>query len=209
MTLHARVEPDMQHHPVCRDKKVLKLRKIVDMIYSKWPEPPVDVVFLPINRQYLEEEGTLPKNYKNTTKSNKKVNWIAVENLKLLNQLTNHGNNENGGKSSGGMWNGRVPVVEFGSEALQGTVYEKRPSISGSILNYFLSLDAHIYIGTEVSSFSLDVLAARFFRGFKEQVDTNTNSSTWNPRMRNFKYLPTGLKSWIKNDMDAPPGFRC
>jgi len=198
----------MQNHPVCRNKKVLKLQEIVEMIYSKWPEPPVDVIFLPINRQYLEKEGTLPENFKNDTQSGEKVNWIAVENLKLLNHLTNHDNKN--GKSSG-MWNGTVPVIEFGTEALHGTVYEHRPSISGSILNYFLALDAHIFIGTEVSSFSHDVLAARFFRGFKEQeVDsTNTNRSTWNPRMGNYKYLPTGLEEWIEDDMDAPPGFLC
>jgi len=175
MTLHARVEPDMQRHGVCKDKKVLTLQEIIDMVESKWPEvPPVDVVFLPINRQYLEKEGTLPENFKNDSNSDEAINWIAVDNLRLLNRLTNH-NVTNNGKSVGGMWNRKVPVVEFGSEALRGTVYEHRPSTSGAILNYFLGLDAHIFIGTEVSSFSHDVLAARFFRGFNDP-DANTNA---------------------------------
>ena len=158
MTLHARIEPDMQIHPICKEKKVLHLQKIVDMIESKWSEPPVDVVFLPINRQYVEREGTLPENYKNESNSDgdEAINWIAVDNLRVLNRLTNH-NATDKGTANGGMWNGRVPVVEFGSEALRGTIYEQRPSISGAILNYFLGLDADIFIGTEVSSFSHDV----------------------------------------------------
>jgi len=195
MTLHARVEPDMQKHPVCRDKKVIELQDIVDMIESKWSEtPPVDVVFLPINRQKLEEEGTLPENYKNDTETNEQINWVAVRNLQLLNRLTNH-KDANDGKSIGGLWNGSVPVIEFGSEALRGTVYEHRPSISGAILNFFLGLDAHIFIGTEVSSFSHDVLNTRFFRGQRYS--------------ENYKYLPGGLTEWITDDMTAPPGFLC
>lgn len=215
MTLHARVEPDMQKHPVCKDKKVLTLQEIVDMVESKWPEPPVDAVFLPINRQYLEEEGTLPEGFK---KGDGGINWVAVRNLKLLNNLTNRIDAKDG-KSVGGMWNGKVPVVEFGSEALRGTVYEHRPSTSGAILNYFLGLDADIFVGTEVSSFSHDVLAARFFRGFNDS-DTTINSQSINGetlkivgkknlRQNNYKYLPDGLHQWITDDMESPPGFSC
>ena len=205
MTLHARVEPDMQKHPVCRDKKVLKLQEIVDMIESKWPEPPVRAVFLPINRQYLEKEGTLPPNFKNDTESNEEINWIAVENLQVLNRLTNHNGDEDG-KSVGGLWNGRVPVVEFGSEALRGTVYEHRPSLSGAILNYFLALDADIFIGTEVSSYSSDILGSRFYRESNaEAMDAQTKNS----RKNNYKYLPGGLEEWLSDDMIVPPNFLC
>ena len=212
MTVHARIEPDMQKHPVCRDKKVLTLQEIVDMIESKWPEPPVDVVFLPINRQYLEKEGTLPENFKNDTKSAEEINWIAVRNLELLNRLTNH-DGPKGGKPVGGLWNGKVPVVEFGTEALDGTVYAERPSLSGSILNYFLAIDADIFVGTEVSSFSHDLLGARFYRGFNDS-DVSVNNEgidgeQKNPRKNNYKYLPSGLHEWITDDMVVPPNFHC
>jgi len=51
MTLHARVELDMQKHVTCKDKKVIEMQDELGMIESKWPEtPPVDVIFLPINR---------------------------------------------------------------------------------------------------------------------------------------------------------------
>jgi len=207
MTLHARVEPDMQHHPVCRDQKVYSLQEIVDMIESKWQgPPPVDAVFLPINRKVLEKEGTIkPESYiepskrpkTNSTDAYKKVkgeiNWHAVDNLRLLNQLTNRD-----GKG-GGMWNGTVPVVEFGFEALRGTVYENRPTIGGAIHDYWLALDAHIFIGTEISSFSMDILAARFFRGANDS-DMKKN---------NYKYLPSGVQEWINDEMISPPGMVC
>jgi len=179
MTLHARIEPDMQRHPVCKEKKVLTLQEIVNMVEFKWPDQaPVDVVFLPINRQYIEREGTIPENYKNESSADGHgtINWIAADNLRVLNRLTNHNKT---GKDiiTGGMWNGTVPVIEFGSEALQGTVYDQRPSTSGSILNYFLSLDADIFVGTEVSSFSHDVLSARFYRGLANGKESNSTNS--------------------------------
>jgi len=184
MTLHARVEPDMQRHMVCKDKKVLLLRDIIQMVESKFLTPPnnISVVFLPINRQYLEQEGTT-----NTTSTDEIDNPIAVDNLKVLNQLRDHG-----------MWNGTVPVLEFGANALKGTVYEHRPSTAGAILNYFLGLQPQcsVFVGTEVSSFSHDVLAARFFR--------------YGPSSGNYKYLPNiGLQEWMTPDMADPPGHVC
>jgi hypothetical protein len=215
MTIHARVEPDMQRHPVCKDKKVLRLDTIIRMIEEYFPTPPrnIQAVFLPINRQYLEKEGTmtvsptrpketcssfngglppptsLPQNDNNTTlSSSSSINWIAVDNLRVLNYL----------HDCGGMWNGTIPVIEFGTNALHRTIYQYRPSTSGAILNYFVGINATIFIGTEVSSFSHDVLATRFFRGLKNEGD-------------NYKYLPTpsGIQQWITSDMVDPPGHLC
>ncbi len=211
MTLHARIEPDMQKHPVCRDKKVLTLQEIVNMIEAEWSEPPVDVVFLPINRQYLAKEGTLPENFKNNTNSTEEINWLAVHNLELLNRLTNHDGSKDG--KPAGLWNGKVPVVEFGAEALEGTVYAERPSISGSILNYFLAVDATIFIGTEVSSYSNDIVGARFYResgsSYTSVKTKATNGEPENLRKNNYKYLPTGLKEWVTDEMVVPPNFDC
>lgn len=177
MTLHARVEPDMQAHPMCRDKKVLNLTDIFDFIQTKWKEPPVSTIFMPINRQYMEKEGQIPNNT-----SSEKINWIAVENLKALNWARDEG-----------LWNGRAKVIEFGANALEGTRYAKTPSTPGAMLNFFIGVDAKIFIGTEVSSFSHDLLATRFFRNYGE----------------NYKYLPDGLHDWTPPGIVDPPGFRC
>jgi len=177
MTLHARVEPDMQRHMVCRDKKVLNLTDIFEFIETKWKDPPVSKIFMPINRQYLEKEGLL-----DGAGPREKVNWIAVENLKSLNRARDFG-----------LWNGRVRVYEFGANSLAGTAYEKKPSTPGALLDFFIGIQAKIFIGTEVSSFSHDLLATRFFRGM----------------MENYKYLPEGIFEWTPGNLQDPPGFNC
>eukprot|EP00591_Stephanopyxis_turris_P010318 CAMPEP_0195518750 /NCGR_PEP_ID=MMETSP0794_2-20130614/13589_1 /TAXON_ID=515487 /ORGANISM="Stephanopyxis turris, Strain CCMP 815" /LENGTH=458 /DNA_ID=CAMNT_0040647771 /DNA_START=301 /DNA_END=1677 /DNA_ORIENTATION=+ len=183
MTLHARVEPDMQKHPVCRDKKVLNLTQIIGFIEEKWPEPPVRAVFMPINRQYLEKVGkdSVVNELKAGNKTDE-INWIAVENLRVLNGLRDDG-----------LWGGRVKVVEFGEKVLSGTEYSKKPSTTASLVNFFISIGAKIFIGTEVSSFSHDLLASRFFKD----------------HMENYKYLPDGLHDWTPPGLVDPPGHLC
>lgn len=169
----------MQRHKVCRDKKVLNLTDIFDFIEAKWKDPPVSKIFMPINRQYLEAEGTWVEGKRQPKKG---INWIAVENLKALNRARDYG-----------LWNGQVKVYEFGANSLVGTVYEKIPSTPGAMLNFFIGIQAKILIGTKVSSYSHDLLATRFFRGYKE----------------NYKYLPEGLIEWTPPHLKDPPGFEC
>lgn len=198
MTLHARVEPDMQRHPMCKEKKILRLDQIIRMMEDKFTSPPVSIVFMPINRQYLEKEGILPEESSNATNRNdSSINWVAVDNLRELNRITTEG-----------LWNGTVPVVEFGANALKGTVYEHRPSTAGAILNFFLTLqpECSIFVGTEVSSFSHDVLASRFYRGYTSSRDEETPITA---QYQNFKYLPEGLLDWISPGMVDSPGFLC
>jgi hypothetical protein len=210
MTIHARVEPDMQHHPVCVDKKVLLLNEIIDMVESTFQDvsDQLDMVFLPINRQYLEQEVD---DVITNSHGGRSSNDIAIRNLQRLNALRDYG-----------MWNGTVPVKEFGSNALRGTVYEHRPSLAGSILNYFLGVDADIFVGTEVSSFSHDLLAARFFRrrwsqhpDYYQRLQDAAKESDIGRQMTSlygavdFKYLPSGIFPWIKSDMTDPPGHMC
>jgi hypothetical protein len=72
MTLHARVEPDMQMHNICMDKKERNLTKMFEMLERQFPEPPAPTVFMPIDRQYMEIEGYPNKQEPIAT------NWIAV-----------------------------------------------------------------------------------------------------------------------------------
>ena len=176
MTLHARVEPDMQKHPVCSDKKVVNLTQIFKMVQSDFPNPPANRLFLPINRQYMEKEGYPNQRNPNAT------NWLAVENLQVLNDAIRHG-----------LWGGKVQVFEFGSNILRGTKYEHRPSTIGALLNFHLALHSKIFIGTEISTYSTDLVHARFYQGNKQ----------------NYKYLPSGIERWTTEHMSHPPGFWC
>jgi hypothetical protein len=196
ITLHARVEPDMQKHKMCPEKKVVNLTDIFRFMETKWKDPPVSRIFMPINRQYLEWEGGVFGNATyggSSTKrltgqetidtvAGKKINWIAVENLNALNRARDEG-----------LWNGRAKVLEFGANALEGTSYAKKPSTAGAMLNFFIGIPAKIFIGTEVSSFSHDILATRFFRGYGN----------------NYRYLPEGLMDWTPAGTKNPPGFQC
>lgn len=142
-------------------------------------------VFIPINRQYLEKEGAVESHSQegnhstNTSKTKQKknrgqdTNWIAVANLQALNHARDRG-----------LWSGKAQVIEFGANSLEGTSYAFKPSTAGAMLNFFIGVPAKIFIGTEVSSFSHDLLATWFFRGYTQ----------------NYKYLPDGLHDW------TPPG---
>jgi hypothetical protein len=49
-----------------------------------------------------------------------------------------------------------------------GTKFEQQQLTTGSLLDFFIGVNAKIFIGTEVSSFSHDLLATRFYRGMIE-----------------------------------------
>ena len=176
ITLHARVEPEIMANPVCRDVKEFNLTKIFQFLEEKFPDPPAPRVFIPINRQDMERGGR-----PNLSKP-KKTNWVAVHNLEVLNRAVREG-----------LWRGRVQVFEFGSNSLRGTRYEKTPSTAGAILNYYIAQHAKIFIGTEISTWSMDLLHTRFYNG----------------NLENYQYRPDGLHLWTSKETKHPPPFRC
>ena len=177
MTLHARVEPDMMKHPVCRDAKVTNLTDIFRSLEDTFPDPPATRIFMPINRQSMEAGGKIDiVNPINAT------NWMAVHNLKELNRAVTNG-----------LWGGRATVFEFGSNALKGTKYEHRPSTTGAILNFLMAHHANVFVGTRISTYSMDLLHTRFYNG----------------NLENYQYLPSGLERWTDNTTKHPPGFEC
>lgn len=175
MVLHARIEPDMQKHNMCKEYKVLNITDIVEMLHKKYPEPPVSTVLIILNRSILETEVNQKTN----------ENEMAFHNLKILNEII-----------SKGLWNGRVKVVEAGSELAKQSehpMYAKYSSLAGSIINFFLSLEAEIFVGTIVSSYSTALVSYRFFREKKQ----------------NYFYMPHGL-DWVTSpDVKQPPRFAC
>jgi hypothetical protein len=136
MALHARIEPDMQKHVTCRDNKVTMPRDIFDSMERYFPTPPVHTLFVAVNRRLLETEANDLARYGNS---------VAVENLKVLNHARRYG-----------LWNGTVNVMEAGMKSTEGTRFEQYPGISGATMDYFLALDAAIFVSTTVSSFSVE-----------------------------------------------------
>eukprot|EP00586_Coscinodiscus_wailesii_P018007 CAMPEP_0172514512 /NCGR_PEP_ID=MMETSP1066-20121228/260616_1 /TAXON_ID=671091 /ORGANISM="Coscinodiscus wailesii, Strain CCMP2513" /LENGTH=210 /DNA_ID=CAMNT_0013295203 /DNA_START=288 /DNA_END=920 /DNA_ORIENTATION=+ len=172
MALHARVEPDMQHHAVCRDEKERNLTKIFGMLETAFPEPPSSQLFVAIARKLLVSE----------VQTNRDGNLLAVENLLALDYALENG-----------LWNGRVKVFESGTVSVKGTEFDPYPAIAGSLVGYHLAVNAKVFIGTEVSSWSVDVARTRYYQGMAES---------------NYIYLPKGVNQWTFDGMGPPP-FRC
>ena len=180
MVLHARIEPDMQLHPVCPEKKVTNITNIINSIYNTFPNPPSSTLILLLNKELLEKEAR---------KSND--NTLANYNLHVVNDLLQHG-----------MWSGQTKVIEAGSQlAIESNhdIYSKYSTLVGGIINFFLSLDASIFIGTEVSSYSTSVVNSRYFRhgGHDDKEADHRNSNVIDNNMKtklNFFYTPNGLE---------------
>lgn len=175
MVLHARIEPDMQKHSRCLQLKVVSFQHIIKMMEDKFIDPPVSTLIVILNRDLLEKEVDNPKNN----------NTLAEENLHVLNHVLEHG-----------LWGGRVKVVEAGSKLAMESkheIYSKYSTLTGGIINFFISLQANIFVGTEVSSYSSALVKSRFFRNRRES----------------YFYVPQGLKIATPLDATEPPVFAC
>ena len=143
--LHARIEPDMQEHPPCKDKKVTNFTDILTSIQEYFPEPPAKKLILALDRRLLERGIDDPNN----------TNELQKYNLKVLNEII-----------KSGLWGGRVEVMEAGITFVERSnhpIYTKYPSLVGSIVDFFLAQNAKMFIGTEVSSWSNAVARYRLY----------------------------------------------
>mmetsp|Transcript_7902 Transcript_7902/g.10047 ORF Transcript_7902/g.10047 Transcript_7902/m.10047 type:complete len:432 (+) Transcript_7902:310-1605(+) len=175
MVLHARIEPDMQKHTMCLDKKITNLTEIINLLEKKFPEPPVNKVLIILNRGILEKEVA----------TEDIDNELADYNLKVLNSVIRNG-----------LWDGRAKAIEAGVELAKNSghpIYSKYYSLAGSVIDFFLAVQSDIFVGTEVSSFSVDVEITRFYRDRKE----------------NYHYLPNKLEPTTLANKTLPPRFKC
>lgn len=177
MTLHARVEPDMQQHPVCKDAKVLNLTDILGFVeeglINGTLRPIPKFIFMPMNKKLMEHEARWHSD-----------NIIARNNLKALDNVLRNG-----------LLNGTVPVVHgYNEQLLRNTSYQYRPSTTQAALSYHIAIDAEIFVGTRVSSYSHALVTSRFYR---------------DRYLPNFEYLPDGLHDWTPLELERPPPFLC
>lgn len=153
MALHARVEPDMQKHNMCKTLKVYNLHEVVSWTEKYFSltsssttgqRQPPSFIFLSLNREMFDIE----MNHNNT---------IAKNNLIELDRILKDG-----------MFNGTVPVYHGYSNVLKGTRYENRTSTAQAMMSYLIALDSSVFVGTPVSSYSQALASARFHRGIME-----------------------------------------
>jgi len=164
---------------------VTNMTDIINMIYEKYPEPPVSTVLLVFNRALVESaaNGT---SMRNTAEMNAEVYDLTVHNLHAINEIV-----------KSGMWNGKVKIVEAGSKMVEevtvNPIYKHYSNIVGGIVNFFLAVQSDIFIGTEVSSYSTLAANSRFFR---EAHD-------------NYFYRPEGLHWVTPLNATKPHRFMC
>jgi hypothetical protein len=154
MVLHARVEPDMirQNERVCRDWRVTNMTDIINMIYEKFPEPPVGTVLIVFARSIMEDEAKKSKK--------DKFNILNDHNLKVINEIVENG-----------MWGGKVKVVEAGSRMIEDAgsdIFKYYSNLVGSIVNFFLAIQSDILVGTQISTFSTLAMNSRLYREQRE-----------------------------------------
>ena len=178
MALHARVEPDMKFQVHCKENQVLNLTAIFDMLEKHFEDPPSPRLFIAINRNALERE-VRKNSFMSVWEGRDK---FARENLNALNNAVKKG-----------LFQGRVQVLEAGTKSLKNTTFKEYPGVFGALVDYFLALDASIFVGTPVSSFSMDAIQTRFYRN----------------NQANFLYGPEGIQLATPTGSVRPPRFQC
>ena len=156
------------------------MTQIVDAIYAKFPSPPVKTVLIQFSRALMETEAK-----KSATNPVDKYHVLNDNNLKEINNLLKFG-----------MWDGKVKVVEAGSQLVNeaGNPYYKHYSnIAGGIVNLFLAIQSDIFVGTEISTYSVQAANTRFYREERE----------------NYFYRPDGLFWVTPPDVDKQFRFVC
>lgn len=137
ITLHARVEPDMQKHGgACGELKTFNLTRILGFVEDEFRDDPPAGVFMPLNKHLLVEDA-----------KPEAKNPVAVENLAALNRIERNG-----------MWSGQGRVFELGTAALDDDPrFDGIRNTAGSIINFYLALASKTFIGTPVSTYSVDI----------------------------------------------------
>ena len=137
---------------------------IINMIYEKFPEPPVSTVLIQFNRADFEVEEKIKRR-------GDPIHDLLLNNFKEINQLVQQG-----------MWGGKVRVVEAGSKMVEeagNPFYTRYSAVTGGIINLFLAIESNIFIGTEISTYSASAVNGRFYREQRENYFYHPDGLYW------------------------------
>ena len=188
LVIHPRTERDMLAHR-CSRLMTRNLTQIFDMVQS-----------------YPHFGGQQPySNITNNTKtyfthvylcvSRKLMDPHAPNVLSQLLPLVKHNYQRMLEAFQDGLWNGSVPVREGGEPLTNsmGMVLEHETYTAAQVLNFFVAVDAHAFVGTFGSSFSTDVWSTRYLLGKGDL---------------NFQHSPATGLSKVPNK-GLPPPHQC
>jgi hypothetical protein len=152
IALHARLELEMMGHP-CGAGMEKNFSRILEYVYDLYKDglenSSLSGLFIAVSRSGMEERGT---------RLYSRFRSFADENLQTLNRVTQpgHGN--------------VLPVFECGEEALR-QYYLSNPaapdhgSLLQSVINFYIAVSSHVFIGVSGSSYSTDVMTTRYWLG--------------------------------------------
>uniref|UniRef100_A0A7S4N399 O-fucosyltransferase family protein n=1 Tax=Odontella aurita TaxID=265563 RepID=A0A7S4N399_9STRA len=142
--IHPRVESDMQSHYRCSNQERTgyqrNLSAILEAVEREMPTAPASEVFLPINQNFTRPDGLQKEQ--------------MGSNLWTLNETLTHG-----------LWNGTVRAFELGENIVKDDPrFEGMRSTTGSVINFFLAVEAQVFVGQGASTWSVDAAAVRYHR---------------------------------------------
>lgn len=204
MALHARVELEIMSHACGRsmDKNLTRILERVQGLHTKLlsqqssrQQPAISGLFVAVSRAGMEVQGT--KNYL-------RFQSYADENLQTLNRLTQYYHQGNNKHSPDPLSfdpkhpQQLLPVFECGERILQD-YYACHPdvpdhgSLLQSVVNFYVAVTAHVFVGVKGSSYSTDVLTTRYWLGKGKE---------------NYRYTLTGIER-VENDGLPDPHGTC
>ena len=175
MALHARVELEMMGH-VCGNKMEKNLTVILERVYelhknlTKSEDSTREHrsgLLIAVSRAGMEEKSL---------KSYKAFSHFADENLQTLNIVTGRNASEAVSVKADGTpqlfqdLQQNLPVFECGERFVEN-FYATHPhvpnhgSLLNSVLNFYVAVNADVFVGVKHSSYSTDVLTTRFWLG--------------------------------------------
>jgi hypothetical protein len=191
MVLHARIEHDMMVHRCGREME-MNLTNIFDMVdrfideHNKkadtWRRNNRNYTYTtnPRAHQHRRLQGTMlavGRQGMQDQDGNPEIQDMILRNWKVLNQRSISYHNATNGKrkisSTKQQQQQQLPVFECGDGWIQEAFYKARPDVVDnyygdilpSILNFWLAVQADVFVGVMKSSWSNDVWRTRFYLG--------------------------------------------
>eukprot|EP00549_Striatella_unipunctata_P015574 CAMPEP_0118713058 /NCGR_PEP_ID=MMETSP0800-20121206/25250_1 /TAXON_ID=210618 ORGANISM="Striatella unipunctata, Strain CCMP2910" /NCGR_SAMPLE_ID=MMETSP0800 /ASSEMBLY_ACC=CAM_ASM_000638 /LENGTH=379 /DNA_ID=CAMNT_0006618357 /DNA_START=504 /DNA_END=1643 /DNA_ORIENTATION=- len=166
MAVHARVEDEMLIHPICSDRKQRNLTQIFEHIGRDLPRlrptaPIPQTLFVAIDRNRM---GRWP--YRSASKGSKKYKQLHEDNVRVLNAVAEVGLpwfSSNGQVRS-------IDMKECGTDGVR-SISPCMHNISASVVNFDVAVNADVFVGTSISSYSISVWKTRVLKGIQNNYE--------------------------------------
>ena len=180
IALHPRIEPEFLKYRYCQAGKVRRLHDMIQQI-TNYPafaqQQQKQQLFVAVAMPQMQERQ----------KAGEPWYKDHAENLKLLQSLLEHGLTKNGDAAQ--QQEQKMHVWTAGEAALEHRINHCTLPLVASMVNMELACQAHVFIGTRVSAWSMSVWKIRHHRGLAN----------------NYEFTPTGIQV-----IDGlPPPFKC